>query len=269
VSIVLVAFLAASGCVFRSGDHALESSWDGNGSAPGDVGSTAGVPDAGAIDPDSPDMLPEPAISAPLSDSALGPANAVASPAAGNASANATDATLAPEWPQNGSYVKYELSVNHTVPEKFTNLSAAEVTWVYRGGEWANACEASYDRVEEDGSTRSGSFSRAVSNTLPRQGPLFDARDVEPGDRVAGWHMWGCRSDNERLKVDALKTLNITLGDTPPRSVTAWTAHADGRDDRTLQTAWDDETGIVLSWDLQYARSTTSGRLIGTDAPLD
>lgn len=147
-------------------------------------------------------------------------------------------------WPREGSLVRMSYHAVSGANESFGNL-----TWTYRAGAWQGACVETWKNGRATGTLR-------VAVTAP---PLTDTRSPPAvGLPMTGAYVdLGCRVTSEgRLVFDGAKGAAYHAS-----------APSEVRDKLVMDTAWRQDSGLVVSWARGVRGAGSSGALVETDAP--
>lgn len=183
-------------------------------------------------------------------------------------------ASPAPAWPQEGSFVRYDLW-SHWRSGNYLETMSGTLHLTYEGGLWNAVCEGRTFEEFEDGTTEATDWRyetkqgpRQVSPTLPA-GTTTNPRVVYPSASMHTCEVteWIVRVEGEQWRQTSMEKasqpvfLRALVGREYP----------DGESSQDLEMSWEKRYGLVLDWHRSGRMSqmtTFHGALVDTDAPI-
>ena len=175
-----------------------------------------------------------------------------------------------PSWPQEGSYVRYRVTMDEGSPDGSFNADTdTVVSWTFTNGDWRGVCEGTRTTQYRDEAPTTETLHREITVDSPPHWPLFNTKSPPaPGGTVTAWFMKGCDIQQLERRYVGTDAESVTVSGAT-RSVDTHLAEDfdDGSPD-DFRTEWSQDVGLVAYWDWAQRNTHTRGDLLDTDAPM-
>ena len=170
-------------------------------------------------------------------------------------------------WPQEGSFARFAYRGAEGVPG-YTFDMEATLTLTYRNGAWTGICEGERRTwVQGGGEDGADRWDNETFRETVALSPLTGPMSPDKGESITMPVFAGCHKRDSRLVVEGMSSHTAPRHSQP---IDAWYGHytPGTGEPYDARAWWDDDTGLVLAYDVYYSRSSDRGWLVDTDAPL-